>query len=118
VELGTESYLVDSNLNGTSAVPIAIYLQPGANALNTMELIQNRMNELKASFPAGIDYSIPFDTTKFIKVSIEEVIHTFIEAIILVVLVVFIFLQNWRATLIPIIAVPISIIGTFAGMYV
>ncbi|AVO72117.1 multidrug efflux RND transporter permease subunit BepE [Brucella canis] len=118
VELGTESYLVDSNLNGTPAVPIAIYLQPGANALNTMELIQNRMNELKASFPAGIDYAIPFDTTKFIKVSIEEVVHTFIEAIILVVLVVFIFLQNWRATLIPVIAVPISIIGTFAGMYV
>ena len=116
VELGTESYLVDSNLNGTPAVPIAIYLQPGANALNTMELIQNRMDELKASFPAGINYSIPFDTTKFIKVSVEEVIHTFIEAIILVV--VFIFLQNWRATLIPVIAVPISIIGTFAGMYV
>jgi multidrug efflux pump len=118
VELGTESYFVDSNLNGTPAVPIAIYLQPGANALNTMELIQNRMDELKMSFPAGIDYSIPFDTTKFIKVSVEEVIHTFIEAIILVVLVVFIFLQNWRATLIPVIAVPISIIGTFAGMYV
>ncbi len=118
VELGTKSYLVDSNLNGTPAVPIAIYLQPGANALNTMELIQHRMDELKASFPQGVDYSIPFDTTKFIKVSVEEVIHTFIEAIILVVLVVFIFLQNWRATLIPVIAVPISIIGTFAGMYV
>ncbi len=118
VELGTRSYLVDSNLDGTPAVPIAIYLQPGANALNTMELVQKRMDELKVSFPAGIDYSIPFDTTRFIKVSVEEVIHTFIEAIVLVVLVVFIFLQNWRATLIPVIAVPISIIGTFAGMYV
>ncbi|MGU3401039.1 efflux RND transporter permease subunit [Brucellaceae bacterium D45D] len=118
VELGTESYFVDSQLNGTPAVPIAIYLQPGANALNTMEAIEHRMDELKLAFPAGIDYSVPFDTTKFIKVSIEEVVHTFIEAIILVVLVVFIFLQNWRATLIPVIAVPISIIGTFAGMYV
>ncbi|GAB1580839.1 efflux RND transporter permease subunit [Phyllobacterium phragmitis] len=118
VELGTRSYLVDSNLNGTPAVPIALYLQPGANALNTMELVRARMDELKANFPEGINYSVPYDTTKFIQVSVEEVIHTFIEAIILVVLVVFIFLQNWRATLIPIIAVPISIIGTFAGMYV
>ena len=118
VELGTQSYMVDSNLNNTPAVPIALYLQPGANALNTIELVQNRMAELKKAFPEGIDYSVPFDTTKFIKVSVEEVIHTFIEAIILVILVVFIFLQNWRATLIPVIAVPISIIGTFAGMYV
>ncbi|MFC4624605.1 efflux RND transporter permease subunit [Daeguia caeni] len=118
VEIGTKSYLVDSKLDGTPAVPIAIYLQPGANALNTMDLVKARMAELKQSFPEGINYSIPFDTTKFIKVSIEEVIHTFIEAIILVVLVVFVFLQSWRATLIPVIAVPISIIGTFAGMYV
>ncbi|PRD41633.1 hydrophobe/amphiphile efflux-1 family RND transporter [Phyllobacterium phragmitis] len=118
VELGTRSYLVDSNLNGTPAVPIALYLQPGANALNTMDLVRARMDDLKVNFPQGIDYSVPYDTTKFIQVSIEEVVHTFIEAIILVVLVVFLFLQNWRATLIPVIAVPISIIGTFAGMYV
>jgi multidrug efflux pump len=117
VELGTKSYLVNSNLNGTPAVPIALYLQPGANALNTMKLVKARMDELKANFPKGIDYSVPYDTTKFIQVSVDEVIHTFIEAIILVVAVVFIFLQNWRATLIPIIAVPISIVGAFAGMY-
>lgn len=118
VELGAQSYAVDSKLNGTPAIPIAVYLQPGANALNTMEAVRSRMDELKAAFPTGMDYSIPYNTTKFIQASIDEVVTTFIEAIILVVLVVFIFLQNWRATLIPVIAVPISIIGTFAGMYV
>lgn len=117
VELGAASYSTDSKLNGTPAVPIAIYLQAGANALNTMEAVKSRLDELQSSFPAGLTYDIPYDTTKFIKVSIEEVIHTFVEAIILVILVVFLFLQNWRATLIPVIAVPISIVGTFAGMY-
>jgi multidrug efflux pump len=117
VELGAQSYTVTAQLNGTPAVPIAIYLQPGANALATMEALTGRMDELKKAFPEGIDYQVPFNTTKFIQVSVEEVIHTFIEAIILVVAVVFLFLQNWRATLIPVIAVPISIIGTFAGMY-
>jgi multidrug efflux pump len=117
VELGAQSYTVTAQLNGTPAVPIAIYLQPGANALATMEALTGRMDELKKAFPEGIDYQVPFNTTKFIEVSVQEVIHTFIEAIILVVAVVFLFLQNWRATLIPVIAVPISIIGTFAGMY-
>jgi multidrug efflux pump len=117
VELGAQSYTVTAQLNGTPAVPIAIYLQPGANALATMDALTGRMDELKKAFPEGIDYQVPFNTTKFIQVSVEEVIHTFIEAIILVVAVVFLFLQNWRATLIPVIAVPISIIGTFAGMY-
>lgn len=117
IELGTKSYAVQSTLNGTPAVPIIMYLQPGANALDTMSAVKARMDELQAGFPEGIKYQVPYDTTKFIQVSIDEVIHTFIEAIILVVLVVFIFLQNWRATLIPVIAVPISIIGTFAGIY-
>jgi multidrug efflux pump len=117
VELGAQSYTVTAQLNGTPAVPIAIYLQPGANALATMEALTARMDELKKSFPEGIDYQVPFNTTKFIEVSVKEVLHTFIEAIVLVIAVVFLFLQNWRATLIPVIAVPISIIGTFAGMY-
>ncbi|WP_111161984.1 efflux RND transporter permease subunit [Rhizobium tubonense] len=117
IELGTKSYAVQSSLNGTAAIPIAVYLQPGANALNTMKALRSRLDELQKSFPEGVAYQIPYDTTKFIQVSIDEVIHTFIEAILLVVLVVFLFLQNWRATLIPVIAVPISIIGTFAGMY-
>ncbi len=117
VELGSASYAVDSKLNGNPAVPIAVYLQTGANALDAIEALTGRMDELQATFPEGIKYGIPYDTTKFIEVSVEEVIHTFIEAIILVVLVVFLFLQNLRATLIPTIAVPISIVGTFAGMY-
>ncbi|MCQ2003921.1 efflux RND transporter permease subunit [Rhizobium sp. NRK18] len=118
IELGTKSYAVSSTLNGTPAIPILIYLQSGANALDTMTGVRTRLDELQTAFPKGITYQIPYDTTKFIQVSIEEVIHTFIEAIILVVAVVFIFLQNWRATLIPVIAVPISIIGTFAGIYI
>lgn len=118
LELGAQQYFVDSKLNGEPMVPILLFLQPGANALATMNAIKARMTELKATFPTGLDYSVPYDTTKFIEVSVEEVIHTFIEAILLVIVVVFIFLQNWRATLIPIIAVPISIIGTFAGIYV
>ncbi|MBB3965335.1 efflux RND transporter permease subunit [Rhizobium metallidurans] len=118
VELGTKSYAVTSSLNGIPAVPIAVYLQPGANALATMQALSTRLEELKKSFPDGIDYRVPYDTTKFIQVSIDEVLRTFIEAIALVVIVVFLFLQNWRATLIPVIAVPISIVGTFAGMYI
>ena len=117
VELGSASYAVDSKLNSNPAIPIAIYLQTGANALDAIAALKARMDELQANFPEGIKYEIPYDTTKFIDASIDEVVLTFIEAIILVVVVVFIFLQNLRATLIPVIAVPISIIGTFAGMY-
>lgn len=118
VQLGSQFYMIDSDLNGQSMVPLLVFLQPGANALATMEAVRTRLDELQAIFPSGITYAVPYDTTKFIQVSVDEVIKTFIEAILLVIAVVFIFLQNWRATLIPIIAVPISIIGTFAGMYV
>lgn len=117
IELGTQQYMVDTKLNGEAMVPVLLYLQPGANALATMNAIKARMEQISQSFPQGIFYSVPYDTTRFINVSVDEVIHTFIEAILLVIAVVYIFLQNWRATLIPIIAVPISIIGTFAGMY-
>lgn len=118
LELGTQQYAVDTKLNGQPMVPIMIFPQPGANALATMDAVKNRMVELSEMFPPGIEFDVPYDTTQFIVVSVNEVIHTFIEAIILVIIVVFVFLQNWRATLIPVIAVPISIIGTFAGMYV
>ena len=118
VELGAASYSIDSKLNGAAAVPIAVYLQSGANALDTMAALRARLAELQTVFPEGITYEIPYDTTKFIEVSIEEVIHTFIEALLLVIAVVFVFLQTLRATIIPVVAVPISIIGTFAGMYV
>ncbi|WP_090708558.1 MULTISPECIES: multidrug efflux RND transporter permease subunit [unclassified Beijerinckia] len=117
LELGAQNYAFNATLNSEPAVPIGIYLQPGANALGTFAAIQTRMAELQKSFPAGIDYAIPFDTTRFVRVSIEEVVKTFAEAMVLVIVVVFVFLQNWRATLIPILAVPVSIIGTFAGMY-
>lgn len=117
VELGAQDYSFIATLNGSPTVPIGVYLQPGANALGTLDAIKARMAELKTNFPEGIGYSIPYDTTLFVRVSIEEVVHTFIEAMILVIIVVFIFLQNWRATLIPVLAVPVSILGTFAGMY-
>jgi multidrug efflux pump len=116
VELGAQDYNFDASYKGKPAVPIGLYLQPGANALETVDAIRAKMVEISQRFPDGLAYDIPFDTTKFVRVSIEEVIHTFIEAIALVVLVVFVFLQSPRATLIPLLAVPVSIIGTFAGM--
>ena len=117
IELGAQNYNVASTLDGTAGVAIPIFLQTGANALDTAKNIKLKMEELKAGFPAGMQYTIPYDTSDFVKATINEVFHTFAEALILVVLVVFLFLQSWRATLIPIIAVPISLIGTFAGLY-
>ena len=113
VELGAQDYGFNATYNGTPTVPIGIYLQPGANALDTLAGVRARMNELSGAFPDGITYAVPYDTTKFIAASIEEVITTFIEAMVLVFVVVFIFLQRFRATLIPMLAVPVSIIGTF-----
>ncbi|MBE6445181.1 MAG: multidrug efflux RND transporter permease subunit [Alphaproteobacteria bacterium] len=117
IELGSQDYSVSSTFNGEPAVAFAIYLQPGANALETAEMIRNKMQELSKNFPDGIVYEIPYDTTVFVNVSIKEVVHTFFEAVVLVILVVYLFLQKMRATLIPILAVPVSIIGAFAGMY-
>ncbi|MAU97224.1 MAG: hydrophobe/amphiphile efflux-1 family RND transporter [Fulvimarina sp.] len=116
VELGAQDYGFNGSYNGTPAVPIGIYLQPGANALATLEAVNTRMSELEKAFPDGISWAVPFDTTKFIQASITEVIHTFIEAMVLVFLVVFIFLQSFRATLIPMLAVPVSILGTFGAL--
>lgn len=118
IELGAEDYSVKAKFNGEDAVAFAVYLQPGANALETAELIKSKMQELAKNFPEGITYEIPYDTTLFVNISISEVIHTFFEAVLLVILVVYLFLQNFRATLIPILAVPVSIIGAFAGMYI
>ncbi|NJN45746.1 MAG: MMPL family transporter [Candidatus Competibacteraceae bacterium] len=116
VELGIQGYDFYGLLNGKATSAILVYQQPDANALDVAEQIIARMEELAEGFPPGVSYSIPYNTTQFIEVSIEEVIHTFFEALALVVLVVFVFLQNWRATLIPCLAVPVSIIGTFIGM--
>ncbi len=117
IELGAQDYSVSSQQNNEKAVAFAVYLQSGANALETSAAVKAKMAELSKKFPEGISYSIPYDTTIFVNISIEEVIHTFFEAVFLVVLVVYLFLQNWRATIIPILAVPVSIIGAFAGMY-
>jgi multidrug efflux pump len=117
VELGSNSYNLITKLDKSPAIPIAVFLQSGANALDTAEGVKKVMEEVKARFPNDVAYEIPYDTTDYVKISIQEVIKTFIEAIVLVVAVIFLFLQNWRATLIPILAVPVSIVGAFAGMY-
>ena len=117
IELGSNSYSGNTTQNSQEVVPIGINLQSGANAVQTAKLIKEKMKEISLSFPNDITYNIPYDTTSFIQISINEVIKTFIEALLLVIIIVYLFLQNIRATIIPIIAIPISIIGTFAGMY-
>ena len=116
VELGSQTYDLSASNNSLPAVPIAIYLSPGANAVKVSKAVDAKMEEASKHFPQGMDYSIPYDTTKVITASIEEVVHTLFEAMILVFLVVFVFLKNWRTTLIPCLAVPVSIVGAFAGM--
>ena len=116
VELGAKDYDFIGRVNGKPATLMGIFLQPGANALSVAEEVHSTLSTLKARFPKGLDYSVPYDTTRFVKVSIREVVKTLAEAMALVFLVVFLFLQNWRATLIPFAAVPVSLIGTFAGL--
>ncbi len=117
LELGAQSYNTSSALRGQTGVAILVFLQSGANALDTASAIKAKFDALQEGFPEGMSYAIPYDTSDFVSSTIDEVFHTFGEALLLVVLVVFLFLQSWRATLIPIIAVPISLIGTFAGLY-
>ena len=117
IELGSNSYNVSATQNSQAMVPIGINLQSGANALQTANLVKEKMKELNLSFPKDMTYNIPYDTTRFIEISIKEVIKTFIEALLFVVCIVYLFLQNLRATIIPILAIPVSIIGTFIGMY-
>ncbi|GMW00388.1 MAG: multidrug efflux RND transporter permease subunit [Candidatus Hydrogenedentota bacterium] len=116
VELGSLSYDSFGRLNGKPTAFILAFLQPGANALSSMNGLKVALDNLQTAFPKGVQYDIPFDTTKFINVSIYEVAKTFFEAVILVILVVFVFLGSWRATIIPLIAVPVAIVGTFTGM--
>ena len=118
IELGSLNYNVRTALNGQPGVGIPIFLQTDANALDTANAIKAKMNELKAHFPAGVEYEVPYDTSEFVKSSMKEVVKTLGQAMLLVVIVVFVFLQSWRATLIPIIAVPISLIGAFAGLWI
>jgi len=115
-ELGAKSYTIESTLDGKPTVGLAIYQQPGGNAIDTAHAIRKLMEELKTRFPAGMEYRIEYDTTGFVQESITSVVHTLFEAIVLVILVVLVFLQSWRATVIPLIAVPVSLVGTFAAM--
>ncbi len=116
VELGAQTYSQGFTLNGQPAAGIAIYQTPGANALTVAREVNAKLAELSRAFPPGLSYSIPFDTTKFVTASIDEVYKTLVEAGILVLVVILVFLQDWRATLVPATTVPVTIIGAFAGM--
>ncbi len=116
IELGAVSYDAFTNLDGKPALGIAVYLQSGGNALKVADSVKAGIARLAQDFPQGVTQIIPFDTTRFVESSIHEVIITLLEAATLVLLVVFVFLQSWRATLIPIIAVPVSLIGAFGGL--
>jgi multidrug efflux pump len=116
VELAAKNYDVNSYLDGDPSITLAVFQLPGANAVETAKEIRTKMEQLKGDFPKGIDYRIVYDTTVFIEESVKSVFHTLLEAIVLVFIVVLVFLQNWRATIIPMIAVPVSLIGTFAVM--
>ncbi len=118
IEVGAKDYTFESKLNGQGCATIAVYQLPGANALEVAEQIESKMAELAArsDWPQGLEYQIPFDTTLFVKASIQEVYETIFIAITLVVIVIFIFLQDWRATVVPVVAIPVSLVGTFAIM--
>nr|WP_277882903.1 multidrug efflux RND transporter permease subunit [Pontivivens ytuae] len=118
VELGAQDYSTNGYLDGTTALPIGIFQRPGTNALETAESVEHLMEDLEAGFPPGVEYEIVYNPTEFIQESVNEVYRTIIEAVILVVLVIVLFLQNLRASLIPILAIPVSLVGTFFIMSV
>ncbi|MGO4563699.1 efflux RND transporter permease subunit [Rhizobium sp. 2YAF20] len=117
VEMGAADYSLRSLLDGKAAVAVPVFQAPGSNAITISDEVMKTMNELQTAMPDGVKYEIVYDTTQFVRASIDKVVHTLLEAIALVVLVVILFLQTWRASIIPLIAVPVSIIGTFAVMY-
>ncbi|MCP9464167.1 MAG: multidrug efflux RND transporter permease subunit [Nitrospira sp.] len=116
VELGAQSYSLEGRWNSKPTTFILTFLAPGANALDTVRRTREQMDELAKHFPPGMSYDVPYDTTRFIEISIKEVVKTLGEAMVLVILVVYLFLQTWRATIIPLLAVPVSLIGTFIGL--
>jgi multidrug efflux pump len=116
IELGSRDYSSRTYMDGYNAVSLRVFQLPGSNAIETADAVYKRLAQLKERFPPGVDYKINYDTTKFVRASITSVLHTLMEAVLLVVLVVIIFLQNWRASLIPLLAVPVSLIGTLAVM--
>ena len=114
VELGAQTLQRLQPVEWPASGNVIIYLAPGANAVETAKEVEQFMREAKRRFPAGIDYVIPYNSTMFVRTAIEDVVRTLLEAVLLVILVVFVFLQSWRATLIPLLTVPVAIIGTFA----
>lgn len=117
IEVGSQTYNTISRVNGQPTAAIAIYQLPGANALEVVGLVRDRMDELAQSLPVGLSYDVTLDTTKVVRSSVHEVLKTFLEATVLVVLVIFLFLRNWRAVFIPCITIPVSLIGTLAVMH-
>ena len=116
VELGAQDYTVNAYLDNKTATAIVIFQRPGSNALATSDAVKSTMAELAKDFPPGVAYTIVYNPTEFIQTSVDAVVHTLFEAVVLVVLVVILFLQTWRAAIIPIVAIPVSLIGTFAVM--
>ncbi len=118
VELGAKDYTFASRFNGQACATMAVYQLPGANALEVARQIREKLRDLsgRGNWPAGLNYDVPFDTTKFVEASIEEVYSTIFIAIALVVLVIFVFLQDWRSTIVPVVSIPVSLVGTFAIM--
>ncbi|WP_428719155.1 efflux RND transporter permease subunit [Undibacterium curvum] len=117
VELGSKDYNLYGRVNGHPSANVGVFLQTGANALETRQAVEKTLQELKAKFPEGMTYAVPYDTTPFVTESIAEVLKTLAEAMVLVFIVVYLFLQSWRATIIPTLAVPVSLIGTMAGLH-
>jgi hypothetical protein len=116
IELGAQNYATPARLNGKPSTGIGVQLSPTGNALATADAVRKRMQELSAFFPAGVKWTIPYDSSRFVKISITQVVITLLEAVALVFLVMFLFLQNWRYTLIPTLVVPVALLGTFAGL--
>ncbi|HEY8213099.1 MAG TPA: efflux RND transporter permease subunit, partial [Methylocystis sp.] len=116
IEFGAQDYTLNAYLNHNVATALGIFQRPGSNALQTAEAVKQEMERLKKDFPAGVDYAVVYNPTEFIQQSVDEVVHTLLEAIVLVVLVVILFLQTWRAAIIPVAAIPVSLIGSFAVM--
>ncbi|WP_044416527.1 efflux RND transporter permease subunit [Halarcobacter anaerophilus] len=117
IELGSNSHDTSANYNKEPMVPVGIFLSPGANALEVSEALHNKLEELSEKFPEDLEYKIPYDATQFVDESIQEVVKTLLEAVVLVIVLIYVFLGNFRATIIPVLAIPVSIIGTFAGLY-
>jgi len=117
IELGAADYALRSLLNNNSAVAVPVFQAPGSNAIQIADAVRATMEEIKQNMPEGVDYAVVYDTTQFVRASIEAVVHTLLEAVVLVVIVMVLFLQTWRASIIPLVAVPVSIVGTFGVMH-